>query len=274
MSPGGRPSRAEVSRREVERGGCRLSFTVAGPPGAPFLLLAHAIGTTSSLWDPQADALAGAYRVIRYDARGHGRSSVPPGEYTLAELGADALGVLDAAGAERAHVCGLSLGGITAMWLALHAASRISSVVLANTAARIATRAFWEERIALVRTGGLDAVAAVAPSRWFTPAFRSTHPEVVSALTATLARCTPAGYIGCSAALRDADLREAVHRIQVPVLVISGTEDPATPPADADDLCARIAAARRCDLDASHLSNVEAAAAFTAAVRSFLADNR
>ena len=122
-------------------------------------MLSNSIGTTRELWARQIEAFASVYRVIRYDARGHGESGVPAGEYTLEQLGGDALAILDAEGIASAHVCGLSLGGITAMWLGVHAPERVTSLVLANTAARIGSVESWTERLALVRSGGMAAVA-------------------------------------------------------------------------------------------------------------------
>jgi 3-oxoadipate enol-lactonase len=234
------------------------------------LLLSNAIGTTSALWDRQAGPFAQAYRVVRYDTRGHGRSEAPPGDYTLEQLGRDALTVLDAAGADRAHVCGLSLGGLTTMWLALHASDRVDRIVLANTGARIGTLELWHQRIAQARSVGMAAIAEAMPARWFTSAFRDNSAEIPEAFAAMVASCDPNGYAGCCAAIRDADLREQIRWITAPALVITGAEDPATPPSDGALLAARIPGARSIELDASHLSNVEQADAFTAAVLEFL----
>lgn len=255
---------------EVDADGCRLSYSVEGPVDAPVLLLSNSIGTTSALWDRQAGPFAKAFRVVRYDTRGHGRSSVPPGDYTMDRLGRDALAVLDAAGAAHAHVCGISLGGITAMWLGLHAPERVGRLVLANTGARVGTVEMWQQRIALIRANGMAAVAEATPSRWFTENFRRQRPEVVAEFTAMVAACPADGYAGCGAAIRDADLREDVQRITAPALVITGTADPATPPSEGEFLCSRISGARRLELEAAHLSNVEAADAFTAGVLQFL----
>ena len=255
---------------EIEADGCRLFYSVEGPADAPTLLLSNSIGTTSTLWDRQAGPFAKAFRVVRYDTRGHGRSSVPPGDYTMARLGRDALAVLDAAGAERAHVCGISLGGITAMWLGVHAADRIERLVLANTGARVGTFEMWQQRIAAIRANGMAPIVEATPSRWFTEEFRQTHPEVVAGFTAMVAACPAGGYAGCAAAIRDTDLREDIQRIAAPTLVITGKSDPATPPSDGVFIASRISGARRLELEAAHLSNVEAADAFTAGVLDFL----
>lgn len=254
----------------VTSGGARIHYEVDGPPGAPALLLVNAIGSTTELWSRQMPGFRVAFRVIRYDARGHGDSSTPPGEYTLDELGRDALAVLDAAGAAAAHVCGLSLGGLTAMWLGIHAPDRVASLVLANTAARPGTPEGWTERIALVRSQGMGAMAERAIALWFTQEFRRRDADTVHGFRAMLHDCRPEGYIGCCAALRDADLRDSLAAIRCPVLVIGGTADPVTPPAEAERLRDGIPNAALRMLEAAHISNVEQAEAFTSAVMAFV----
>jgi len=255
---------------EIDIGGCRLFFSVEGSASQQVLLLSNSLGTTSALWDRQAAAFATAFRVVRYDTRGHGRSSAPPGDYSLDELGRDALRILDAVGADRAHICGVSLGGMTAMWMGLHAPDRVGRLVLASTAARIGTPELWRQRIALVRGSGMASIAEAAPTRWFTTAFSRRHPDVVSTFVTTVASSSANGYAGCAAALRDADMRADIGRLTAPVLVIVGKADPATPPADGEFLRANIGGARLVALDAAHLSNVEDADAFTTAALDFL----
>ena len=250
--------------------GCPLVYEISGPAEAPHVLLSHALGATADLWAPQMAALSRAFRVIRYDTRGHGRSGVPAGEYTIDRLGLDALAVLDAAGAERAHVCGLSLGGLTAMWLAVRAPQRVGRLVLASTAARIGTVDGWTERVRQVRTIGMGAIADAAMPRWFSEDFRRREPETVARHRAMVAVCSADGYSGACAALRDADLREAIRDIGAPALVISGTADPVTTPGDGAETCARIRGARLVTLEAAHLPNVEQSDAFSAAVVEFL----
>ena len=167
--------------RIVTSSGASISYATEGAPGAPALLLINSIASTRDLWARQLEAFASAYRVIRYDARGHGQSSDPPGDYTIEQLGRDALAILDDAGAGTAHVCGISLGGLTAMWLGIHAPDRVRSLVLANTAARIGTVESWTERMALVREQGMTAVAELTIPRWFSPGFRERDPETVHA---------------------------------------------------------------------------------------------
>src|SRR5262245_53898860 len=178
------------------------------------------------MWAPQLPALARSFRVVRYDTRGHGRSEAPPGPYTLERLGQDALAVLDAAGAGRAHVCGLSLGGLTAMWLAVRSPGRVGRVALANTNARVGTHESWDQRMSDVRTRGLSAVAEATLARWFTEGFRQRRAEACEEIRTMVAACPPEGYLGCCAALRAADLREQVGGIAAPALVIGGMYDP------------------------------------------------
>jgi 3-oxoadipate enol-lactonase len=256
---------------EVDAGGCRLWYSVEGREGGEALLLSSSLGTSAELWAPQLPELSRQFRVVRYDTRGHGRSDAPPGPYTLERLGRDALAVLDAAGVSRAHVCGVSLGGLTAMWLALVAASRVGRLVLANTDARIGTGETWEQRARDVRTRGMAAVAAATMERWFTEGFRRRSPETCEAIRAMVAACPPEGYIGCCGALGTADLRPQLSAISAPTLVIGGLHDPVLATTAAAELSARIPGARLVTLPAAHLSNVEQPAAFTAAVLRFLA---
>ena len=257
----------------IDVDGCRLSWSALGPADAPPLLLLNALGTTRDLWRPQIDRLGAAFRVIRFDTRGHGASDTPTGPCTLDRLGRDAVAVLDAAGARRAHVCGVSLGGQTALWLALHASERVARVVAANTGARIGTTDLWDRRIRDAAPG-MHALVEPAIARWFTPRFRRRDPETVERFRTMLRAGSPTGYAACCAALRDADLRADLHRIDRPTLVIAGADDHATPPAAARAICEQVAGAELLALDAAHLANVERPHAFSAGVLAFLARNR
>ena len=262
--------RANDLINSVESRGATIRYFVSGVPDGPPLMLAHSLGASSALWAPQLPALEQRFRVIRYDARGHGESSVPDGEYSLAELGRDALAVLDATGANRASLCGISMGGQLAMWLAIHAPVRVDRIVLANTAARIGTPQGWTERIELVRAQGLRPVAEGVRGRWLTPPYADAHPAVVEMLVARLMSTAPAGYIGCCAALRDADLTGELARITARALVIAGECDPATTTADAQFICDRLRDARMTRVATAHLSNIEDAAGFTRELLTFL----
>jgi 3-oxoadipate enol-lactonase len=252
--------------------GVRVHYRFDGAEGAPVVMLSNSLGTELAMWDPQVPSLAARYRVLRYDSRGHGLTAVPPGPYTIEQLGRDALGLLDALGIDRARFCGLSMGGMVGQWLGANAPDRLVKLVLCNTAARIGTAETWNARIASVRGGGMAAIVDGVLARWFTPAFAAASPEAVAATRAMLLRTPPEGYVASCAAVRDMDQRAAVAGIAVPTLVIAGAHDISTPPEEGRWLAGRIRGARCVELPAGHLSNVEAAAAFTRAVGEFLAD--
>jgi 3-oxoadipate enol-lactonase len=254
----------------VEAGGARIHYRSEGEPGAPALLLSHSLGTDLSMWEAQVPALSRGRRLIRYDTRGHGGSEAGPGPCSIEELGRDVLFLLDALGVARAAFCGLSMGGMIGLWLGLHAPERVERLVLCNTGARIGTPALWEARIEAVRRGGMASVAEGVLARWLTPAFAASRPAEVERLRRVLLSTPPEGYAACCAAIRDCDLREAIRAIRVPALVIAGSLDQATPPADGRLLAERIPGARYAEIEAAHLSSVEAAGPFARAVRTFL----
>jgi 3-oxoadipate enol-lactonase len=255
---------------ETQVGDALIAWQVDGPASAPGILLSNSLGTSRELWNPQLEALAQRFRVVRYDTRGHGRSGAPDRDYSLDELGADALAVLDAAGIQRAHIAGVSLGGLTGMWLGVHAPERVASLILANTAAHIGTLELWEQRIGEARRNGMGGLAELMMPRWFTDTFRRTSPDIVDAFRSMVASCNPAGYVGCCAALRDADVRAELPRIRARTLVIVGQQDPSTPPEQGAAVREAIGHATLTSFHAAHLSNVECAAAFTSEMLSFL----
>lgn len=258
--------------RFIESGGARLAYEVTGPAGAPPLLLINSIGATRDvLWARQVPAFSRDFRVITYDPRGHGESSSPSGDYSLDDLGRDAVAVLDAEGIERAHVCGISMGGITALWLGINAAHRMRGIVAANTAARIGSLQSWSDRIALVTAEGLAGVAEQAMPRWFTEPFRLREPDTIERFRQMVATNSREGYLGCCAALRDGDLREALPGITSPLLGIAGAQDLLTPPEALTFVRDQVAGARLLTLPCSHISNVEMAAEFNQAVAEFIA---
>jgi 3-oxoadipate enol-lactonase len=250
--------------------GCRLQYRLDGPATAQVLLLSNSLGTDSGLWEGQLPAFAARFRLLRYDSRGHGGSDAPPGPYTIDRLGRDALGLLDALGIDRAHVCGVSKGGMVGMWLGTHAADRVGRLALCNTSARIEPASAWDDRIRAVREGGMAAIADAVLARWFTPAFRESQPAEVERVRQMLLATPPEGYAACCGAIRDMDQRETIRAIRAPTLVVVGEHDPATPPAHGRLIADRIAGARLVSLPAAHLSNIEAAPAFDEAVLDFL----
>jgi 3-oxoadipate enol-lactonase len=249
--------------------GARLFVAEQGPCDAPALVLLHSIGCDHAMWDGQASAL-GRRRIIRPDIRGHGRSDAPAGDYALDRLAEDVADVLAALDVGEAAVCGLSLGGVVAQALALKAPSRVRGLALANTAARIGSAEGWGQRAAVVRAEGLGAIADMAMARFFSDGFRAAHPETVGGFRARLVATSAAGYAGCCAALRDADLSAEVGRIAAPTLVIGGRLDVSTPPDQTRALARAIPGAAHVELAAAHLSNVEAPEAFSGALAKHL----
>ena len=237
----------------------------------PVLMLSNSLGTDFSMWDPQMEELQQRFRILRYDTRGHGKSSVTHGDYTIDQLGRDVLGLLDSLRLNRVHFCGLSMGGAIGIWLGIHAPNRLHRLVISNSAARIGTPEGWNARIATVRKDGMKPVAAAVVERWFTPEFRASSGEQVARMQNMLENSPPEGYASCCAAIRDMDQREEIARIKIPTLVIYGGRDPVIPIPDAEFLAERITGAEKLNLPAAHLSNIEQAGAFTEAVGNFLA---
>ena len=239
-----------------------------GPPGAPTVVLAHSLGCDHTMWQPQVEALARHFRVVRFDHRGHGQSDAPANDYSIERLGLDALAVLHATSpAQPVHFVGLSMGAMVGLWLAIHHPERLERLVLANTAAHIPLRAMFEQRMQTARTQGMDTIAAPTIDRWLSDIFRQQHPEQRDALVSAMQHMSPHGYAGCCAVLRDTDLRPDLPRVTHPTLIIGGSLDVSTTPDAMHALAAAITDARVVILDgASHLSNLESPPAFTAAL--------
>jgi 3-oxoadipate enol-lactonase len=206
-----------------------VSYTVDGVPDAPVVVLSNSLGATRGMWDPQAPALAERYRVVTYDTRGHGESPAPAGPYTLDDLVDDLVALLDEVGAERAHVAGLSLGGMIAMRLAIREPHRVDRLAVLCTSARPDPQPFLD-RAALVRSGGTAPLAPVVAGRWLTPPYAAEHPDLVARLEAMIAAADDEGYAACCEVVARLDLRADLARITAPTLVVSGAEDPALPP--------------------------------------------
>ena len=253
-----------------DNNGVRFYYALEGREDAPVLVLSNSLGTNLDMWAPQMPALLPHFRVLRHDARGHGRSDVTPGPYTIAQLGGDVLALMDHLGISRAHFCGLSMGGMIGMWLGTHHAGRIDRLVLCNTAARIGTPDTWNPRIAKVEAEGMASVVDTVLDRWFTPGFRQRAPQQVAVVRDMLLDTAPAGYGANCAAVRDMDLRADIASIGLPTLVIAGTHDGSTPAADGRAVADAIPGARYVELDAAHLSNWEQTEQFTQALLGFL----
>ena len=250
----------------------RLHYQFDGDPRLPVLMLCNSLGTTLDMWEPQMPAFLAQFRVLRYDTRGHGQSEVTPGEYSIAKLGKDALALLDHLGIERVSFCGLSMGGMTGMWLGINSPERIWRLVLCNTGAKLGDPALWAARFEAVRSGGMAAITPPTLDRWFTARYQRLAPKDVDKVRAMLLATSPDGYIANGAAVRDMDQRADLAKIKVPTLVIAGTYDGSTPPELGREVAQAIDGARYVELDAAHLSNWEQTGAFSSAVLSFVLD--
>ncbi len=254
----------------ADLGKVHLHYEVNGPSSAEMIVLAHSLGANLHMWDKIVPALETRFRILRYDSRGHGSSSVPPGPYSIADLAGDAVALLNHLNLERVHFCGLSLGGMVAMWLGINEQRRINKLIMANTGARIGTREGWQERVAAVRNAGMEPLAVAMLGRWFTSRFRQEHLQEMDTIRMMIENTSIEGYAGCVAALQDGDLRAGIPEIFARALIITGNEDPATPPADGQWLHAMLPASVYVELKAAHLSAWESPEEFQRAMIEFL----
>lgn len=250
--------------------GASINYEISGRSDGPWLMFSNSLGTDLGMWDAQAEALGRDFRILRYDTRGHGQSEAPDGDYSFDELGRDVLAVMDAAGVDKAYFCGLSMGGVTGMWLGVNAPERFEKLVLCNTGAKIGDAETWQQRIDTVLASGMNVLVDAVVDRWFTKRFQEASPAAVDRIRVMILATPAAGYAGCCGALRDIDLREAIKAIQLPTLVIAGQHDPATPVEIAEEIQAAISGSHLAVLDAAHLSNIEQEADFNETLSTFL----
>lgn len=248
----------------------QIWYEIDGPDSAPVLALSHSLGTDLSLWDAVVPYFTPGYRVVRYDTRGHGRTVSDSQPITIQTLADDVVELLDHVGAAGAFFCGVSLGGLTGMMLGLTHCARIRRAVLSNTAARIGAVDSWNQRISAVRAGGMQSIASSVLERWFTPEYRSANTPMLNKIRTTLLNTDPNGYNRCCLVLRDTDLRERVSGIDIPCMIMTGSEDPVTTVADAQFLVDRVPHAIYSLMPGAHLCCVESPEAFARAVIMFL----
>ena len=234
-----------------------VSYTVDGAADAPVVVLSNSLGATRGMWDPQVPPLAERFRVVTYDTRGHGESPAPSGPYTLDDLVDDLVALLDEVGAERAHVAGLSLGGMTAMRLAVREPARVDRLALLCTSAKTDPQGFLDRAVA-ARSAGTASFAPTVVGRWLTPDHAAAHPELVARLEAMIAGSDDEGYAACCEVVATMDLREDIRTINAPTLVISGWEDPALPPEHQKLIADSIPGAELVTVSpGAHLANLE-----------------
>lgn len=249
-----------------------INHVVEGPVAAPVILFSNSLGANLSMWQPQADYFKDRFRVVRYDQRGHGHSEVPDGPYTFATLADDAIALADALGIQRFHFVGLSMGGMTALGLALDHGNRLLSATAANCVASFPDegRKVWDDRIRNVAEHGLEPLLDATLERWFTAPTRAARPAEMQAVRAMVAATPVAGYLGCCAAIKDLDYTSRLPAIVTPMLFVAGTHDIGAPPAAMQAMHAAVAGSRYVELNAAHVSNLEQPAAFNRALEDFL----
>jgi 3-oxoadipate enol-lactonase len=263
---------------QIQASGIVMNYELSGPEDGAVVMLSHSLGSNLYMWDLQVPALEQAgYRVLRYDIRGHGGTQVTVGPYSLAQLGDDAVALLDALGLEQVHFVGLSLGGMIGQVLALSHAERLAGLVLCDTMSVLpeGAQSVWAERIASARAQGMESLVEATLQRWFTADCLAEEPAPVKLIRQYFLATPVEGYIGCSEAITQLDYLDRLHTIALPTLVMVGAEDPGTPVATAEAIQQRIPGARLEIIPAaSHLSNVEQPDEFNRRLLAFLNDRR
>ncbi len=251
----------------------QMNYEFSGKKGAQVVVLSHSLSSSLLMWNPQMDALNPYFQVLRYDTRGHGASDAPSGAYTLELLGEDVIKLLDALGIDRAHFVGLSMGGMIGQCLALNYSYRLKSLALCDTAAIVPAEAqpLWQERMDKACKKGMEGLLDQTMERWFTPSFLKQNPKMLALIREQLLATPVSGYIGCSEAIRKLNYLERLSEIKMPTLIMVGEDDPGTPVSASEAMHERISNSRLVVLpSARHLSNVEQAEAFNAALLNFV----
>ena len=259
---------------KVSANGIQFNVDVSGSDTATPVVLHHPLATNLSCWDELTSVLNPKYRVIRFDARGHGHTDAPKGAYKFETLADDVVQLMDKLGVAKAHFLGLSMGGMIGQYLGLLHPSRFHTLCLVSTSSHTpaAGKALWDERITNAGTLGMDSVVDGAMARWVAPDALSGRPALVERLKSMI-RTTPAdGYIGWCEAIRHLDVTARLKAVKLPTCVIVGALDPATPPAAAEVISNEI---KGSDLivmpGVSHMLHNEEPAAFGRHVTEFLA---
>ena len=259
---------------KAKTNGIETNYELHGKEGAPWLVLSHSLACSVRMWDPQIAALKGSYRILAYDTRGHGASEAPKGAYTLEMLADDLKALLDHVGAKNPHYCGLSMGGMIGQTFALKYPGVFRTLMLADTSSGFPAQVWplWQERIRIAEEKGMAPLVQPTLERWFTEAFRQSHPQPVAGIAKLIASTPVAGYVGCCHAIPKINLTARLKEIKAPILVICGDKDPGTPPAMSEAIRDNAPGSKLVMIpDAAHLSNLEQPAAFTQAMQDFIA---
>jgi 3-oxoadipate enol-lactonase len=257
----------------IEANGINIYYELSGKKNAPVVVLGHSLACSQVMWWPQLELLETHFQVLRYDTRGHGQTDAPPGAYTLDQLVADAMGMLDALKLDPVHWVGLSMGGMIGQGVALGHPHRLSSLVLADTAAVIPAEAqpVWQERIDAAVSGGMQAVAESTLERWFTPTYLEQNGPEIERIRQQILATPVAGYVGCSEAIRRLNYLERLNTFEARTLIMVGADDPGTPVAASEAMHAQIKNSKLVVIpQAAHLSNIEQADVFNDQLMAFL----
>lgn len=254
----------------INRQGKALAIQVDGLDHAPVIIFSNSLGTDHHMWDEQVAYFKENYKVVRYDTRGHGQSDVIENS-TLANLGEDVLDILDALNITKAHFCGISMGGITGLWLGINAADRFESITVANSAAKIGQAEAWLTRADQVEKEGLADLVKTTHTRWFSESFDYQHNDLAQRTIQSLAATPAQGYAASCRALADADVRADLAEIGIPTLLICGAKDPVTTLQDGEFMQSKIQGSELQSIEASHLSNIECLVEFSQILAKFIA---
>jgi 3-oxoadipate enol-lactonase len=253
--------------------GIETYYEVHGKEGAPWLVLGHSLACSVRMWDGEIAALQDRYRVLAYDTRGHGESAAPKGAYTLEGLADDLHALLKHLKIDKAHYCGLSMGGMIGQTFALKYPGVLQSLILCDTTSRYpaAAATMWQDRIRIAETQGLKPLVQPTIERWFTEPFRKNRPAEVQKVAAQIEKTPVPGYVGCCHAIPKIDVTSRLKEIKCPALVICGADDPATPPALSREIHENLPGSKLVLIpQAAHLSNIEQPEAFNRAIEAFL----
>lgn len=257
--------------QKIRVGELDVAYTLEGPSGKPLVLLSNSLMSDHSMWDANVPALKDRYQLLRYDTRGHGQTTVTPGPYSISQLADDAVGLLDALGIGKAHIMGLSMGGMIAQQIGARYSERVLSLLLCDTASEMPPRSMWEERFAIARSQGIAGLVDGTIKRWFTPAFIDRAPEQIAKVRKMILATPVEGYLNCASAVRDMAQTTMLLKIKAPTLVMTGRLDPACTVDQSTVLHRMIDTSKMVVLeDAAHLSNIEQPEAFNRAICDFL----
>jgi 3-oxoadipate enol-lactonase len=253
-----------------------INYEIHGSAGAPWLVLSHSLACSVRMWDPQIAALKDQFQILAFDTRGHGATEATKGAYTLELLADDLFFLLKELKITSAHYCGLSMGGMIGQTFALKYSGIFQSLALADTTSRYPAEAAaaWADRIKSAEASGMEPLAQATLERWFTEPFRRKNPSAVGAIRKLIVSTPVAGYAGCCHAIPKINLTARLKEIKCPILVIVGADDPATPPAMAQEIHDNAPGSKLVILpQAAHLANIEQPEGFTRALHEFLRSN-